>query len=418
MGAFIFRPFVAYVETQRRSAIEAFLKLPQSTCIEMYLKYRFEKKGSNEDGEDEEPPDNEGTDEDNEESSSSGSGIRLKNTTSSEPAYVRLLANSPEVVKGYIEYANIISGNFSSYREIMSLISTKILYPIIVFCLLVIYVRSFQYILRMVIEENSKTVRLILMMPLTAIAKNDDVKKLLEFGDDMRDIPELNALTGGSEDIRLREIMKGLSKKPDGHRRSSSVPNAKQSNERSGDDIDSNKTPLANTFTIAAIANREGLGQYLAEQAAQSPPPVYASPTAQREEPESYLCQEELLEKGIGIEQGRNAFTGVADAMSAQPSQSDITKEAQKSILAKSKRTSFAGNKDDRFKGKRRGSVGFSQPEPMRDSITQGQASINQDIDDNSNIGPKLVEGPSEYIPHPISSYRLPPISDNIVVDK
>ncbi|KAJ3102077.1 hypothetical protein HDU97_000791 [Phlyctochytrium planicorne] len=440
MGIFVFAPFVGFVERQRRAAMEAFLKLPQATCIDMFLKYRFDKRKRREgDDDDDDVDSNESGSDDDEENGDlaasqsslkgkasrfrsikagyiwaliyflelftmytafdvvwlkvqmSNAGRRLQRSAEipflvqgfaalnteriyydpisaipveqfvevlheevchsfrntvfnkvqldyfmvnnkalmygnnsqsvvpyklsndereyffgknyqnksisldslcnrllydaarlmlspqisvEEPSYQRLLLTSPDVVRGYVGYAEKIKSNFYSYEQILSLVSTKIMYPIIVFFLLVIYFKSFQDNLRMVIEESSKTIRLILMIPMTAIINDQEIRVLLDHGEDSLDIPELHALTGGTEDSKLREIIKTLNKKPEGVRRSSSTPNLMKLHPGKSKEmlLDTKDQP-----TIV-IANSEGLQQYLNDQAVTTPLPVYSSP--------------------------------------------------------------------------------------------------------------------------------------------
>ncbi|KAI8850189.1 hypothetical protein BC829DRAFT_390048 [Chytridium lagenaria] len=392
MGMFVLRPFVRYVELQRHSVITAFLHLPQSTCIEMFLQYRYDKNRGRGDGEEfypDEANDSGGSDD---EASNQSRAFALKGTSSRfraikaayiwgliiiwlqmqmasagrrlqrsasipflvqgfaaisteilfadpissipketyakvifeelglftryreailygnssmnlapyklskferdiffqkryqsntvslhnlcnrvledavrlislpnfspyEPAYRSLLSNSPDVVKGYLGYANHISSGFRHYREILSLVSTKILFPITIFFVFVIYWKSFQFSLKMVLEENSKTIRLILMMPLSAVAKNENIRKLLSNGIDITDIPEFHALSGSSDDGKIRDIMKSLHQQSNSRQRSSSVPNKDSEHRRAPSEfmpLASSPLPLYRSPTVAS----------------------------------------------------------------------------------------------------------------------------------------------------------------------
>ncbi|KAJ3326101.1 hypothetical protein HDU76_013012, partial [Blyttiomyces sp. JEL0837] len=183
LGFFLFWPTVRYIQKQRKLAIQAFQQIPQDTCVNMFLQYRFEKKIQNDD--DDEADDNKSmsddgndSDEDDEDGDAGVldtfieyrdsllygnwslnlppakltadereyfyslkyinnmfslddlSNQLVEDTlqllseptiTSSDQHYVRLFRNNPHVVEGYSSFATKSRDTFESYQNFLNL---------------------------------------------------------------------------------------------------------------------------------------------------------------------------------------------------------------------------------------------------------------------------------------------------------
>ncbi|KAJ3128037.1 hypothetical protein HK101_005450, partial [Irineochytrium annulatum] len=151
--------------------------------------------------------------------------LMLNNFTFQDPAYVRMFRNSPQLVTGYNEFSDLIDQNFHEVRADLSMFSTDIMYPLISFCLLFMYLKAFQKILHMIVDEARKTVRLLLMLPLTMIGYVKGLDAALSLGDKSIEIPDFGNNARSDDIARLMErLNKKKQEEAAGHKRASSAP--------------------------------------------------------------------------------------------------------------------------------------------------------------------------------------------------
>ncbi|KAJ3101974.1 hypothetical protein HDU96_009799 [Phlyctochytrium bullatum] len=115
---------------------------------------------------------------------------------------VKRLLNLPSFTKGEPAYGRVLE-----YSPLVSLLSTKIMFPLTLFFLLFTYFKLFRKILRMIMDEAQKTTRLVLLIPLTWVSKIPNVKNVLNVDAQELDIAEIKAFIGNAEDKKIEDII-------------------------------------------------------------------------------------------------------------------------------------------------------------------------------------------------------------------
>ncbi|KAJ3210757.1 hypothetical protein HDU67_005035 [Dinochytrium kinnereticum] len=150
--------------------------------------------------------------------------LLMNATTPTDPAYLRLMESSPIVVRAFTNFANRIKADFNSFQFYLSIWSTRVFYPLIVFFIFFAYWKLFRKIMNMILYETQKTVRLLLLIPLQWVGKISDIKKVLDLDAHELDIPEIKALTGSAEEDKLNELIAKHLNPPQERSRSTSEP--------------------------------------------------------------------------------------------------------------------------------------------------------------------------------------------------
>ncbi|KAJ1567663.1 hypothetical protein HK096_009163, partial [Nowakowskiella sp. JEL0078] len=111
------------------------------------------------------------------------------------------LQNITEIVaNGYMEHAIYINELYQTFQSNLYTTNTNIILPIFLLCVILLYFKNLRQILEKIAEENERTLRLTLMLPINLVGEIDSIKKMLHL-DQTYDVPELAALNDGSSNF-------------------------------------------------------------------------------------------------------------------------------------------------------------------------------------------------------------------------
>ncbi|KAJ1562249.1 hypothetical protein HK096_000556 [Nowakowskiella sp. JEL0078] len=96
-----------------------------------------------------------------------------------------------------MEHANYINTLYQTSQNNLYTANTSIILPVFLFLVSILYFKNLRQILEKIVEENERTLRLTLMLPINLVGDIESIKKMLHL-DQVYDIPELAALNDGS----------------------------------------------------------------------------------------------------------------------------------------------------------------------------------------------------------------------------
>ncbi|KAJ3040912.1 hypothetical protein HDV00_010123 [Rhizophlyctis rosea] len=119
--------------------------------------------------------------------------------TWTNPAYLRLSAQILNVANEFGYFADYLQTTFSDQQAQLSLFSTKIMFPLFLLWLIRLYLQTLKRILKMIVEENERSVRYLMMLPPHIVGQIETVRELfhVEELDDFITGPETGE--GGKE---------------------------------------------------------------------------------------------------------------------------------------------------------------------------------------------------------------------------
>ncbi|KAJ3120987.1 hypothetical protein HK098_004076 [Nowakowskiella sp. JEL0407] len=120
--------------------------------------------------------------------------------TANNHYFIQMDEYSKLIGKGYMEHARYIDQLYATAHERLILANTNLMLPMFIVCVMLVYYRDLRRVLNNIVEENERTLRLTLMLPISMVGEIKSIQKMLHL-DQVYDVPELAALKDGSSSL-------------------------------------------------------------------------------------------------------------------------------------------------------------------------------------------------------------------------